>query len=103
MGGLIEGAGGDPPDLESLLAALSYSLQRWSDLLDADPAALIEQWRGRLITLGTRVRLATPSGVVEGEAFDVSEHGELVLRLADGTTQPFSAGDVTTAPPSSSG
>jgi BirA family biotin operon repressor/biotin-[acetyl-CoA-carboxylase] ligase len=99
----IEGAGGDPPDIEHLLAALSHSLQRWSDLLDADPTALIEEWRGRLITIGTRIRLATPSGVVEGEALDVSEHGELVLRLDDGTTQPFSAGDVTTAPPLSSG
>lgn len=93
----IEGAGGDPPAIEELLAALSNALEPLVAQVDDDPAALVATWRERLITLGRRVRLATPSGVVEGEAVDVTERGELVLRLDGGDTQAFSAGDVTTA------
>ena len=85
------------PSLERLLATLATSLERWAALFDRDPDALVEQWRGRLGTLGQRVRLATPSGVAEGEAVDVTRHGELVLRLDDGSTEAYSAGEVTTA------
>jgi BirA family biotin operon repressor/biotin-[acetyl-CoA-carboxylase] ligase len=92
----IEAAGATPPALEQLLAALSDALARWSALLEASPPALVEAWRARLVTLGQRVRLATPAGPVEGNAVDVSPLGELVLRLADGRTQSFAAGDVTT-------
>lgn len=93
----IEGAGGYPPTIEELLAALSNALEPLVALVDHDPASLVATWRERLITLGRRVRLATPSGVVEGDAVDVTERGELVLRLDGGDTQAFSAGDVTTA------
>ncbi|MEE8336499.1 MAG: biotin--[acetyl-CoA-carboxylase] ligase [Dehalococcoidia bacterium] len=92
----IEGEGAEPPGLERLLAALAGALERWAALFDRDADALVEQWRGRLGTLGRRVRLATPGGEVEGEAVDVTGHGELVLRLDDGSTQAYSAGDVTT-------
>ena len=92
----IERAGAPPPSLESLLAALSAALERWAESADDDPAALIEQWRSRLATIGQRVRFSTPSGEVEGEAIGVSERGELVLRFEDGTTEAYSAGDVTT-------
>lgn len=92
----IEAAGAPPPSIEALLAALSRALERWADTCDVDPGAVIAAWRVRLATLGQRVRLQTPRGVVEGEAVAVSERGELVLLLDDGTRQPFSAGDVTT-------
>jgi BirA family biotin operon repressor/biotin-[acetyl-CoA-carboxylase] ligase len=92
----IEGVGCFPPPLEELLAAVSNALEPLAAQVDDDPAALITAWRRRLITLGERVRLATPSGEVEGDAVDVTERGELVLRLDGGTTQAFSAGDVTT-------
>ena len=92
----IERAGAPPPSLESLLAALSAALERWAALADDDPEALIEEWSSRLLTIGQRVRLSTPSGEVEGEAIGVSERGELVLRFEDGTAEAYSAGDVTT-------
>ncbi len=92
----IERAGAPPPALESLLAALSAALERWAARADDDPAALIEEWSSRLVTIGQRVRFSTPSGEVEGEAIGVSERGELVLRFEDGTTEAYSAGDVTT-------
>ncbi len=95
----IEQAGADPPLAEALLAALSSAVERWAALVASDPAALIAAWRPRLVTLGRRVRLDAPGGVVEGEAVDVNATGELVLRRDDGSTASYAAGDVTTLPP----
>jgi BirA family transcriptional regulator, biotin operon repressor / biotin---[acetyl-CoA-carboxylase] ligase len=92
----IEGAGATPPALESLLASLSNALEGWCAALEVDPAAFVEGWKGRLVTLGQRVRLQTPTGPVEGDAIDISGAGELVLRVAGGGKQAFAAGDVTT-------
>ncbi len=93
----IEEAGGAIPTREALLAALSAALEGWARRAAADPDGLIGEWRSRLTTLGRRVTLAAPAGTVTGEAVDVTDHGELVLRLDNGSTQAFSAGDVTTA------
>ncbi len=92
----IERAGAPPPSLETLLSALSATLEPWVEQVDRDPATLIAEWRSQLDTLGRRVRLATPSGKVEGEAVDVNERGELLLRLDDGTVSAYAAGDVST-------
>ncbi|MEZ4503809.1 MAG: biotin--[acetyl-CoA-carboxylase] ligase [Dehalococcoidia bacterium] len=96
----IEAAGAPPPTTEALLAALSAALEQWAACAAADPTGLIDAWRARLVTLDRRVRLAAPGRTIEGEAIDVSPRGELILRLDDGTTEAFSAGDVTTAPTS---
>ncbi len=92
----IEGAGYPAPPREVLLAALSTAYDRRATQAEEEPAALLAEWRARLVTLGQRVRLATPAGEVEGEAVDVTSAGELVLALPDGQRQAFSAGDVTT-------
>ncbi len=92
----IEQAGGAVPSLEALLAALSAALQGWTWRTATDPDGMVAEWRSRLVTLGQRVTLAAPAGEVTGEAVDVTDHGELVLRLDSGLTQSFSAGDVTT-------
>ena len=92
----IEGAGAAPPDLEPLLAALSSALERRAGQLEHDPRAFVDDWRSRLVTLGRRVRLATAQSEVEGLAEDVTELGELTLRLDDGSKRSFAAGDVTT-------
>ncbi len=92
----IEGAGASPPAIEALLAALSDALERRAAQVEAAAPTLVEAWRSRLVTIGQRVRLQTPAGPVEGDAINVSPSGELVLRLADGRTEAFAAGDVTT-------
>lgn len=96
----IEAAGASsaaaPPTVEVLLAALSCALDRWTATLESSPPALLEAWRARLVTLGQRVRLQTPAGPVEGDAVDVSAHGELILRLSNGRTEAYPAGDVAT-------
>jgi BirA family biotin operon repressor/biotin-[acetyl-CoA-carboxylase] ligase len=90
----VEQAGAAPPAPEDLLAELSNALGRRAAQADDDPETLVADWRARLVTLGRRVRFEAPSGAVEGEAVDVTARGELVLRLADGSTQAFAAGDV---------
>lgn len=92
----IEGAGAVAPAREVLLAALSTAYETRATQAEADPAALLAEWRSRLVTLGQQVRLATPSGEVEGEAIDVTPTGELILALASGERRSFAAGDVTT-------
>lgn len=89
----VAGAGAEPPSREGLVAALSASIERRAMQAQVDAAGLIDDWRGRLVTLGRRVRLHTPSGDVEGEAVDVSAAGELVLRLDSGEERAFAAGD----------
>ena len=54
-----------------------------------------EEWRGLLVTLGQRVRVAWGEQVVEGVAVDVDRSGSLVLQRPDGSTVHVSAGDVT--------
>ena len=96
----IEGAGSTPPPLEVLLAALAEQLESRLDQAEHDPASLHAEWRARLVTLGTRVRLASGDGAArelfEGEAIDVTRDGRLVLRLDSRDERAFSAGDVTT-------
>lgn len=92
----IEGAGHPAPRPEALLAALATALDVRARQASEEPEALLDAWRARLITLGQHIRLATPSGEVEGEAVDVTARGELVLAMADGSRRAYAAGDVTT-------
>ncbi len=73
----VEQAGAPAPAPEVLLAALSGALGRRAAQAEAEPAALVAEWRARLVTLGQRVRFEAPAGPVEGEAVDVTPRGEL--------------------------
>ncbi|MFB6161462.1 MAG: biotin--[acetyl-CoA-carboxylase] ligase [Haloferacaceae archaeon] len=66
-------------------------LTAFHDLHD-DPDAVLPAWRDRAATLGRRVRVETPSGVVEGEAVDVAFPGALVVET-DAGTERVHAGD----------
>jgi BirA family biotin operon repressor/biotin-[acetyl-CoA-carboxylase] ligase len=57
---------------------------------------LIEDWKSQLVTLGKRIRLATPGGNVTGLTVDVTAMGELILELEDGSRGTYAAGDVHT-------
>jgi BirA family transcriptional regulator, biotin operon repressor / biotin---[acetyl-CoA-carboxylase] ligase len=92
----IEQAGGASTPPEVLMAALSNALGVRAAQAERDPERLVADWRARLVTLGRRVRFEAPAGAVEGEAIDVTPRGELVLRLGDGSTRSFAAGDVHT-------
>jgi BirA family biotin operon repressor/biotin-[acetyl-CoA-carboxylase] ligase len=62
------------------------------DDLRGDPESVLDAWREHALTLGRRVRVETPSGVVEGEAVDVAFPGALVVETAGGERR-VSAGD----------
>ncbi len=55
--------------------------------------ALAEQWRATLATLGQQVRVELPNETIEGQAVDLTDRGELVVRSETGL-QTVSAGDV---------
>lgn len=56
------------------------------DELRGRPDDIVDDWREHAATIGQRVRVDTPGGVVEGEAVDVTEYGALVVETADGET-----------------
>lgn len=57
--------------------------------------SLVHLWEQQLDTLGKSVRLAWQESVVEGLAEGVDAQGNLILRLADGSTFTATAGEVT--------
>jgi BirA family biotin operon repressor/biotin-[acetyl-CoA-carboxylase] ligase len=58
-------------------------LERLDELRDA-PDAVLNAWRERTATLGTRVRVETNDEDVVGTAVDVTEHGALVVETEQG-------------------
>jgi BirA family biotin operon repressor/biotin-[acetyl-CoA-carboxylase] ligase len=59
--------------------------QRLVEVVHAlDPDEVLPAWREYATTLGRRVRVDTPGGVIEGEAVDVTFPGALVVRTDDG-------------------
>jgi len=91
----VEQEGRPAPAVEVLLAALSGALERRTAQAEGDAAAMVDEWRNRLTTLGQVVRLTLPDGeVVEGEALDVDGEGSLIL-MVEGKRRIFSVGDVT--------
>jgi BirA family biotin operon repressor/biotin-[acetyl-CoA-carboxylase] ligase len=73
-------------------AELTRRLLTRFDELRCNPEAVLPAWRELATTLGRRVRVETPGGVVVGDAVDVEFPGTLVLETADGTAR-VSAGD----------
>ena len=69
---------------------------RYADLLcGADP---VPAWREQLAWLGLPVVVHGADDIIQGIAEDIDEEGALVLRLPDGETRRFLAGDVSLRP-----
>ncbi len=64
------------------------------DRLPADPADLAAAYRAALGTLGRRVRVELPDGIVEGTAVDVEPDGRLVVLDTCAVTHRVAVGDV---------
>jgi BirA family biotin operon repressor/biotin-[acetyl-CoA-carboxylase] ligase len=93
-----------PADLRGTMTALNHEaghdldrravLEALLGALDAlDWATLAERYRRALATLGRRVRVEQPSGMIEGVAVDVMSGGNLVVATSAGSVS-VSAGDV---------
>ena len=66
-------------------------LETLDDLL-VDEATIVDRWREHALTLGQRVRVETPEGVVEGEAVDIEPPGTLLVDTGTETVRVH-AGD----------
>ena len=75
-------------DRDALLDALLDRIDaRWSE-------PIVSPYRDRLATLGQRVRVERPNGVLLGTAVDVDAGGELLVRDDGGIVHAIAAGDV---------
>ena len=67
-------------------------LEAFHDLTTGDLVEVLPAWRERALTLGERVRVDTPGGVVEGVATDVEFPGALLVDTGDDVVR-VTAGD----------
>jgi len=83
-----------PPGRNALIRALLAALETRLERAESDPDALAAEWRACDVVLGRQVSVAAGTARVEGLATDVDPDGRLLLRLPDGTEQPFAPGEV---------
>jgi BirA family biotin operon repressor/biotin-[acetyl-CoA-carboxylase] ligase len=84
---------GRPQPRAALLRAILEQIEpRYGNLLRGE--SLSGEWARALSTLGQSVRVIIPDEEITGTAETVDESGALVLRLDDGSTREFLAGDV---------
>lgn len=79
------------PDYGAVLSTLVGRLDDWLPALGTPQ--MYHAWRGRLNTIGLRVRVES-SAVFEGIAEDTTESGALLVRADDGQLRTVLAGDV---------
>jgi BirA family biotin operon repressor/biotin-[acetyl-CoA-carboxylase] ligase len=79
-----------------LAAALLKEFDSWYMLLlNGGKREIAERWIGLSSTIGRHVRVALGDRIFEGIAEGIDEEGLLIVRMADGSSRKFSAGDVT--------
>ena len=67
----------------------------FDSLLNGQGFALVsEEWRHASSTLGTHIRVQTPSGLVEGQAERIDDQGVLFVRLSTGEIAQIHSGEV---------
>ncbi|WP_433370569.1 biotin--[acetyl-CoA-carboxylase] ligase [Actinoplanes sp. CA-142083] len=84
------------PILRALLRGIAGWYGGWREAGgDAELSGLLGAYRRECATIGRRVRALLPGGgEITGEAADVDNNGQLVIRSADGGEHRVSAGDV---------
>lgn len=88
-------AGARMLDRTTLSAALLDALDRRERQWRTDRATMMADYRRACLTLGTRVRVELPGGgELTGEAVDILDDGELVVRDDRGDARRVTAGDV---------
>jgi BirA family biotin operon repressor/biotin-[acetyl-CoA-carboxylase] ligase len=79
----------------SVLAALLTELEaRYTQLVAAGPAALLEEYRQRCVTIGQEVRVEQARGVLAGRADGIDDGGRLTVALEGGGVAHVDVGDV---------
>lgn len=57
-------------------------------------SSVLDRWRARAAGLGGPISVAAPAGRIEGIFADIDAQGRLLVRMADRTLVPITAGDV---------
>jgi BirA family biotin operon repressor/biotin-[acetyl-CoA-carboxylase] ligase len=78
--------------LESLSKSMMIRLSQWNR--GAGFAEVRANWLDRAAGLGKPIRVTLAEGELAGQFETIDQTGRLVLRRADGTMQPITAGDV---------
>lgn len=82
-----------PPGATSLRACRGMDVERRPVVqrlletfheLRRSPESIVPAWREHTLTLGRRVQVDTPRGVLRGEAVDVNDLGALIVRTDEG-------------------
>jgi BirA family biotin operon repressor/biotin-[acetyl-CoA-carboxylase] ligase len=79
---------------EELFAALLNQFEVLYEMAARGPEVL-QEWRGRLETLGRQIKITFGGHVEDGVAEDVDGDGNLILLRADGSRVAIEAGEVT--------
>jgi BirA family biotin operon repressor/biotin-[acetyl-CoA-carboxylase] ligase len=80
-------------DRAVVLAQSMARLKEWYSYLDDE--RLTEAWRERCITLGQRIRVSTPAGVLDGLAENIDASGALWLQDDSGRRHRLTGGEAT--------
>ena len=91
----LEELSGTAPDRDTLVRAILEELEKANLQCPRDPAALMDEYRRRSVTVGNPVRVLPHNG----EAYDafaqaIADDGSLTVRTADGRTINVSSGEV---------
>ncbi len=89
---------GHPVDLVELTQEVLRALERYYQLVQDDPHAVLEQWKVRSVTLGRQVRVIDSAQAFEGVAESVDDQGALIVRTDTGLRRVF-ASDVSVREP----
>jgi BirA family biotin operon repressor/biotin-[acetyl-CoA-carboxylase] ligase len=76
----------------ALTAAMAGRLRQWNG--GGNFASIRADWLSRAAALGREIDVQTPEGMRRGVFETLDERGRLVVRLADGSWQTVTAGDV---------
>ena len=85
---------GAPVTRRELAAALLRELDAMNAAFPQGREACLAEYRRRCVTLGREVRLVSPQGEVNATALDVDGAFALRVRLADGSEETVSSGEV---------
>ncbi len=91
----ITEAAGMKVDRVALLQEIFFRMETYYiEFCRGNHALITGKWRGLNSTLGKRVKVILPRGVIEGEAVDIEDDGGLLVRRDSGLTEKVMAGDV---------
>ena len=95
MAGSLHGVTGQEIDRTKIAAALLDALYRMDQTLLTEQNRIMKCYRKDCITLGRQVSLVKADGAVRyATALDIDAAGGLIVRLADGTRETVTSGEV---------